>query len=171
MKKREKWNAGVRAAGCCALLALLAVCGYWGARQQPVKAVSVPVAAKTVSAREAAAADVAQIKARLTGEREEELALLQSVIDHPSSDEALVRQALAQKAQIAGRMETEAQTEACLALMGYEEAAVICGGSVVTIVAPWDDVPGEEDRVRIIGAAAAQAQTEPEAVKIILAKK
>lgn len=170
MTRQEKWTAGVRAAGCAILLVLLAVCGYAGAKEQTAQTLSVPMTVKTLDAQEIAAATMEDIRQRLNNEREQELMLLQSVIDHPQADEKTLQSALEQKTQIAQRMELEAQTQASLACMGYEDAAVVCGAQTVTVIVPQKSAESEQDRVRLIDAAVSQTQAAPEDVKIILAK-
>lgn len=170
MTRQEKWTIGVRSASCAILLLLLAVCGYAGAREQTTATLSVPVTYETMDAAQVSGSTMEEIRAKLSGEREQELSLLQSVIDHPQSDEQTVQRALEQKTQIAQRMELEAQTQASLAYMGYEDAAVVCGAEAVTVFVPWQSAQSEQDRVRLIDAAASQTQAEPDAIKIILAK-
>lgn len=152
------------------LLALLAVCGYAGASQNDVQAVSLPVTYETISAWELSGETMESVRERLAQEREREIALLDSVIENPEASSALVAQALAQKTQLTERMETEAQTRAALAYMGYAQVGVISGTDMLTLITPWQYVQEEQDRVRLIDTAAGQAQISPEYVKIILSK-
>ena len=70
----------------------------------------------------------------------------------------------------AARMETEAQTEAALSYMGYSQVYAICGVGSMTLIAPWQYASDDAVRVKLIAAAADQAQIPAEYVKIILPK-
>jgi len=112
-----------------------------------------------------------EIRARLADERTQEAALLESVAEDPKAEEETAEMARRQKLQLAERIDAEARTLACLAYMGYDDVAVVCGAESVTVIAPFSQAESEQDRVRIIDAAAAQTGIRAEAVKIILAKK
>ena len=168
---RERAARRMRTAGCAALVALLAACSYLGARQPQAPAVGVPVAVEVISEGALGAASLAQTKEKLRQERENALALLQSVIDDPDAGSDAKNEALKEKTALAKRMEAEAQTEALLAHMGFGETAVVLGEESVTVIVPWQAAENEKSRVRIIDAAATQTGRAPECVKIILSKK
>ena len=159
----------MRFAGCAALLALLAVSSYAGGEHSTAPA--VPVMVEFVSDEMLASLTMKQTSERLAMKREEALLLLQSVIDDPGADEASRSRALQEKTEIAARMETEAAICALLAHMGFEQTAVVMGESTLSIVAPWQAAENEQNRVRMIDAAAGQSGLPADAVKIILAKK
>lgn len=168
----REWAARrMRTAGCAALVALLAACSYLGARQPQVSAVSVPVAVETISESALGAASLEQTQQKLRQERENALALLQSVIDDPLAQAGTRDAALDEKTALAKRMETEAATAALLAHMGFGDAAVVLGEESVTVIVPWQAAENEQNRVKIIDAAATQTGLAPECVKIILSKK
>jgi len=170
MDKKCGWGAsGMRLAGCAALLALLAVSSYAGAKRLEVP--DVPIVIETVSAQVAAMDTIGQTQARLASGRGQALALLQSVLEDPQADEASRRQALAEKTRIASRMETEAAVHALLEYMGFSDTAVVAGESALNIIAPWQTAENEHNRVRMIDAAVSTSGFSAEAVKIILAKK
>lgn len=165
-------SALVRAACGGLLLLLLAVCGYAGAsRTQSAQAVSVPVTQRTITGGELAAATAQQVREKLVADREAEIALLDSVIADASASMQTRDSALAQKAQIAGRMENEAQIEAALYAMGCAGTSAVCGAQTVTVITPEQNVGGEAEKTRLIGAVCAQTGLSAENVKIILIKK
>lgn len=169
--ERERAARRVRTAGCAVLVALLAACSYLGARQPQASAVSVPVAVETISERALGSASLEQTQQKLRQERENALALLQSVIDDPDAGSDARNEALKEKTALAKRMEAEAETAALLSHMGFGETAVVLGEGSVTVIAPWQAAENEQSRVRIIDAAATQTGLAPECVKIILSKK
>lgn len=169
--EKNRLTVVMRSAGCALLLALLAVCGYLGAKQEPAQAVSVPVVRETIPEPEVAASSIEEIRARLAGEREQELALLQGVIDNPATDAKTLESALAQQAQIAGRMESEAQTVAGLSYMGFADVAAVCGAQGITVITPYQNVLEDKDKTRMIDAVASQTGLSAEDIKIILVKK
>lgn len=165
----ESWARRVRGIGCALLLALLAVCGYIGADTQRTQAVSVSMTRETMPPYTAdASRDAAS---RLAAQRAEEIALLQGVIDDPRTESATRQSALAQMTGIAGRMEQEAQSEACLARMGYEDAAAVCGAELMTILIPYSAISEDGDEARIIDAVCGVTGLDAGSVKIILTKK
>lgn len=168
---RERSARRARTAGCAALVALLAACSYLGARQPQASAVSVPVAVETVSDSALSAAPLGETQEKLRQERENAIALVQSVIDDPLAQADTREEALREKTALAKRMETEAGTAALLAHMGFGETAVVLGEGSVTVIVPWQAAENEQSRVRIIDAAATQTGLAPECVKIILSKK
>lgn len=168
---RERSARCMRTAGCAALIALLAACSYLGARQPQVSAVSVPVAVEVISESALGAAPIEETQQKLRQERENALALLQSVIDDPNAGADVRNEALKEKTALAKRMEAEAETAALLSHMGFGETAVVLGEGSVTVIVPWQAAENEQSRVRIIDAAATQTGLAPECVKIILAKK
>ena len=125
------------------LLALLGVCGYAGsARTKNVpSAVSLPVIRTELEGDAIGGGSIAEVRARLNRQREEELALLDGVIADAGGDSAAKEAALAQKTQIAERMEREAQMTAVLEGMGAEGALAataegmrhVSGFSVATV--------------------------------------
>lgn len=155
-----------RAAGCALLLALLAVCGLAGANPARVQTVSVPVSRAAQEEGQTAAMSVAE---RLALDRQEEIALLDGVLEDNATDQATRQNALAQKAQLAGRMELEAQARACLSGMGYERAQVVCGALVMTVLLPAGSVADARDSARIVAAVSDQTGTDAANVKILLA--
>ena len=159
-----------RAAISILLLVLLAVSGYAGTTQKSVCAVSVPVTYQTISAWEVSVETMQEVQERLRQERMQEMELLDSVIVQAGGSGETAEHALAQKAQLAGRMETESRVRAALAYMGYTQVNVVCGAGSLTLIAPWQYVSGEQERVKLIAAAADQAQIPAECVKIILPK-
>ncbi len=120
------------------LLALLGVCGYAGsARTKNVpSAVSLPVIRTELEGDAIGGGSIAEVRARLNRQREEELALLDGVIADAGGDSAAKEAALAQKTQIAERMEREAQMTAVLEGMGAEGALAVCGAQGVTLLVP-----------------------------------
>lgn len=159
-----------RCAGGALLLMLLAASGYAGAVRAPVQTVSVPVSCQSLSAWEISEETMQEIQMRLEHERRQEIALLDSVIAGRDASDELAAQALSQKTALAARMETEAQTEAVLAYMGYAQVQAVCGAGRMTLIAPWQYASDDADRVKMIAAAAEQAQISAECVKIILPK-
>lgn len=167
--KEKTSSRMVRFAGCAGLLALLAASSYAGRQQTLTPA--VPVMFEMVSAEAAAAYTVEQTQERLNRQREEALALLQSILDDPSADEASKDKAIQEKTRIASRMETEASVTALLAHMGFEQAAVVMGDQMLSLIVPWQAAENEQNRIRLIDAAVSQSGFSADAVKIILAKK
>lgn len=154
------------------LLALLGVCGYAGsARTKNVpSAVSLPVIRTELEGDAIGGGSIAEVRARLNRQREEELALLDGVIADAGGDSAAKEAALAQKTQIAERMEREAQMTAVLEGMGAEGALAVCGAQGVTLLVPQTlhgrkrQKSALKRRRRVIGSETAQ-------LKIILIKK
>ncbi|MBR3795226.1 MAG: SpoIIIAH-like family protein [Clostridia bacterium] len=167
--KRRTYSC-IRAAESVLLLTMLAVCGYAGAQQEAVQSVSVPVVYEVLSAWEISEEAMEDVSVRLGREREREIAMLDSVIANQDASAELVAQALAQKMQLSERMEREARTKAALSYMGYPQVNVICGEDKMTIVAPWQYASDSSERVKLIAAAADEAQLPVECVKIILPK-
>ena len=161
----------VRAAGCAVLVALLAVCSYMGARQGQTTGVSVPVAVKTVSGEVLAAASLEETQAKLMRERKEALALLESVLGDERAGAEAREEALKEKTALAGRMAAEAEVTAILAQMGFADAAVVLGEGSLSVILPWQAAENEQNRLRIIDAAATHTGLSPACVKIILSKK
>ena len=168
---RERTARNLRTAGCAALVALLAVCSYMGARQPQTRTVSVPVAVETISESALSAASLEETQDRLQRERESALALMQSVIDDPNAGTDTKEEALKEKTALAKRMAAEAEMTALLGQMGFGDAAVVLGEACVSVIVPWQAAENEQNRVRIIDAASAHTGLAPECVKIILSKK
>lgn len=169
--KKDKLSVGIRSCACILLLALLAVCGYSGANPPSAKTTSAPVETRTILEGEPSDMAYDDIRAQHDNDRQRELDLLASVIADPNADQETKNSALAQKAQIAQRMETEAQVRAALLHMGYEDVAALCGAQQLTLIVPAGQIRSEEDSVRIVDAAMAVSGFDASAVKIILVKK
>lgn len=161
----------LRMAGCAALLVLLAASGYAGAVPKPAQVASVPVMVKMVSQEALSAVSLEQTRAELNQHREAALAQLQLVLDDPRTDDETAENALREKAEIAAKMETEASVCALLAHMGFADTAVVAGEGILSIIAPWQAAGNEQNRIRMIDAAAGQCGLLPQNVKIIPAKK
>ena len=157
-----------RVAGGFSLLALLAVCGFAGASRGGVQSVSVPIERQILGEEWEQQAKNMSTAERLARDRQEEIQMLDSIIESADTDQATRQSALAQKTQLAGRMELEAQARACLDQMGYHEAQVVCGAQMMTVLLPSADLAKTEDSARIVSAVADQTGTEPQNVKIIL---
>ena len=110
-------------------------------------------------------------RVRLARERDKEIEMLRGVAESEASDDVLRRDALAQIAEVAGRMELETQVEACLAEMGYAQALPVCSAQGITIICPGGSVGKEEDRLHMIDAVCSVSGYEAGDIKIILAKK
>lgn len=164
-------SASSRVLSGAALLALLAVCGYVGAGEKDVQTAAIPVAYSIMTAQEISASAVEDAGRRLDEAREEEIAMLDSVLCDHALDAETHKEALAQKMSLAVRMENEAQLEAMLSYMGYDALRVVCGAESVTVFAPAEMAMDEAVRVRIIDISSSQTGFLPENVKIILAKK
>lgn len=162
---------GMRIVCCAALLGLLAVSSYAGAGSGQVQAVSVPVTIQTISPQAMSASSMAETLARLQGERENALALLQGILDDPRTDKETAENTLAEKKKLALRMETEAAVEKLLLEIGFGETAAVLGENMLSIVLPWQIAENEESRMRIIDAACGHTGFTPECIKIILSKK
>ena len=149
------------------LLALLGVCGYAGsARTKNVpSAVSLPVIRTELEGDAIGGGSIAEVRARLNRQREEELALLDGVIADAGGDSAAKEAAMAQKTQIAERMEREAQMTAVLEGMGAE------GAQGVTLLVPQTFGMDENARNRLLNAVGGSSGAETAQLKIILIKK
>ena len=155
------------------LLALLGVCGYAGsARTKNVpSAVSLPVIRTELEGDAIGGGSIAEVRARLNRQREEELALLDGVIADAGGDSAAKEAAMAQKTQIAERMEREAQMTAVLEGMGAEGALAVCGAQGVTLLVPQTFGIDENARNRLLNAVGGSSGAETAQLKIILIKK
>ncbi len=154
-----------RTAGCALLLALLAVCAFAGASGGGKSAASVAVSRASDGALDAQSA-----AERLARDRAEELALLSGVLADGGADEATRQSALAQQAQLAQRMEMEAQARACLREMGYEGAEAIYGAQTLTLLLSQAQVAGGAEAARAVDAVASLTGTAPENVKLLLTR-
>lgn len=148
-------------------LALLAVCGFAGASRAGVQTVSVPVQRQTIESEPAQPQGMSTAE-RLARDRREEIEMLDSVIENENTDQATRQSALAQKTQLTGRMELEAQARACLTQMGYDSAQAVCGAEIMTILIASSGMTNSSDSARIVSAVADQTGIEPQNVKIIL---
>ena len=155
------------------LLALLGVCGYAGsARTKNVpSAVSLPVIRTELEGDAIGGGSITEVRARHNRQREEELALLDGVIDDAGGDSAAKEAALAQKTQIAERMEREAQMTAVLEGMGAEGALAVCGAQGVTLLVPQTFGMDENVRNRLLNAVGGSSGSETAQLKIILITK
>ena len=158
------------------LLALLGVCGYAGsARTKNVpSAVSLPVIRTELEGDAIGGGSIAEgllVTEPRVHAREEELALLDGVIADAGGDSAAKEAALAQKTQIADRMEREAQMTAVLEGMGAEGALAICGAQGVTLLVPQTFGMDENARNRLLNAVGGSSGSETAQLKIILIKK
>ena len=153
------------------LLALLGVCGYAGsARTKNVpSAVSLPVIRTELEGDAIGGGSIAEVRARLNRQREEEL--LDGVIADAGGDSAAKEAAMAQKTQIAERMEREAQMTAVLEGMGAEGALAVCGAQGVTLLVPQTFGMDENARNRLLNAVGGSSGAETAQLKIILIKK
>ena len=152
------------------LLTLLGICGYAGsARTKNVpSAVSLPVIRTELEGDAIGGGSIAEVRARLNRQREEELALLDGVIAGAGGDSAAKEAALA---QIAERMEREAQMTAVLEGMGAESALAVCGAQGVTLLVPQTFGMDENARNRLLNAVGGSSGAETAQLKIILIKK
>lgn len=162
-------KTGMRSVFCALLLALLAVCGYVGAGREQTHAVSV--AATRVTLPEQTQNDALTAAERYRAQRAEEIALLEGVLAREDADAQTRGNATAQLAQIAGRMEIEAQSEACLDAMGVNGARAVSGAQLLTLFIPYDEISEESDKTRILDAICGVSGLDAGSVKIILTKK
>lgn len=160
-----------RGGACMVLILLLAVGGYTGASAPQAHMTAAPVETRTILTAGDVQMTYEEIRAEHERERQQEIDLLNSVIESDAASEETKQSALAQKTQIASRMEMEAQVRAALLHMGYAPAAAVCGAQQMTVILPQDSVKTDEDSVRVIDAAAAAAGIDAGSVKIILVKK
>ena len=159
----------MRGVACALLLALLAVCGYIGAGREQTQTVSAAVTRITLP--EQTQDDAQDAAERLMAQREQEIALLRSVLEQPDAGSQTRDAAMAQLAQLTVRMETEAQCEACLREMGYEGAYAVSGAQLLTLFIPYDKIKEEPDKSRILDAVCGISGLDAGSVKIILTKK
>ena len=169
MKKMEK---RLRRMACIGLLLLVVICSYAGSAQPAVQAVSVPVTLQAVPETALTAQPISQVVERLADEREKVLSKLQDIAAQPGADEKTIEKIMGEKAEFIRRMETEAEICALLQGMGFADTAVVIGETgAVSIIAPWQIAENEQNRLRMIDAAAYHAGVAPDSVKIILSKK
>ena len=159
----------MRGVACALLLALLAVCGYIGAGREQTQTVSAAVTRITLP--EQTQDDAQDAAERLMAQREQEIALLRSVLEQPDAGSQTRDAAMAQLTQLTVRMETEAQCEACLREMGYEGAYAVSGAQLLTLLIPHDKRKEESDKTRILDAVCGISGLDAGSVKIILTKK
>ena len=162
-------KTGMRGVLCALLLALLAVCGYVGAGREQTHTVSA--AATRVALPEQTQDDALDAAERYRAQRSEEIALLEGVLAREDVDAETRDNAAAQLAQIAGRMEIEAQSEACLDAMGVNGAQAVSGAQLLTLFIPYDEISEESDKTRILDAICGVSGLDAGSVKIILTKK
>ena len=93
------------------------------------------------------------------------------MIADAGGDSAAKEAALAQKTQIAERMEREAQMTAVLEGMGAEGALAVCGAQGVTLLVPQTFGMDENARNRLLNAVGGSSGAETAQLKIILIKK
>lgn len=152
------------------LLSLLAVCGYMGSEKESVQTVSVSVSRTQYEMSELGEDTIESARDHLNQERENEMELLKSVADNEEADAEHRQDALEQIAQVAARMEIEAQVKACLMEMGIEKALPVLGAQGLTIFCTKDSLGEELDRLRIIDAVCGVSGYEARDIKIILTK-
>ena len=162
---------GARGVGGILLLTLLAVCGYIGTRQENVQTVSVAVTRQSYPLEEFTVDSVQDAAMRLQLERDEELSLLREVAQNSGADVQTKADALAQMADIAERMEYEAQVDACLAQMGLNDAHAVCGAQMMTIMLPYASDVDDAQKVRVIDAVCSLTGFDAGDIKIIITKK
>ena len=167
---KNRLTVYTRVAGGFLLLILLAVCGFAGASRGGVQSVSVPVERQILGEEWEQRSNNMSTAERLARDRREEIEMLDGIIENADTDQATRQSALAQKTQLVGRMELEAQARACLGEMGFLEAQVVCGAQMMTVLLPSSDVAKAGDGARIVSTVADQTGTEPQNVKIILVK-
>lgn len=167
---KNRRPVGPNAARCAALLVLLAVCSVFGRPEEEPKLVSVPVTAVAVGREAAGELTMLEARERLNRQRMEEMAMLDEVLGSHTADGQIHSTALAQKMQLAQRMEKEAQAEAALAFMGFGGTAVVCSAQGATILAPYAYIRDEAQRIRMIDCVCMQTGISADCVKIILAK-
>ena len=166
----EGKKGAVHAAGCAALLMLLAASGYVGAeKREETAAVSVPIVFETVEAGAFIHAGIEDETDRLEAERERALSLLEDVIRDPRASEQTAQNALKEKTRIAAAIEQEAKLETALEQIGLEDVKVVIGGQMLSVFAPESELD-DKKRVQIVDMACAVAGVSPECVKIILVK-
>ena len=126
------------------LLAMLGVCGYAGsARTKNVpSAVSLPVIRTELEGDAIGGGSIAEVRARLNRQREEELALLDGVIADAGGDSA-----------------------------AKEGALAVCGAQGVTLLVPQTFGMDENARNRLLNAVGGSSGSETAQLKIILIKK
>lgn len=161
-----------RTAACFALLCLLAAGGYIGANVEPAQMTAAPVVTgKAVYEDALEKMTMQEIIKRQESDRQEEIALLDSVITSPAGSEETKNNALQQKMELTSRMETESAVRTGLMGMGYQETVVLCSAGRIYVVLADENAMKQESAVRIVDAAAAFAKVEAQNVKIILVKK
>lgn len=161
----------LRIVGGAALLAILALCGYAGAKTQAPRTVSVAVTRQDYPMESWTEDSAMTARERLQREREEELAMLTGVEESEAADAQTKANALAQIAQIVQRMETEAQTEACLEEMGFKNCVVFSGAQTLHILTPYENIEAEAEKNRMLDAACSLTGYDAADIKIILTKK
>ena len=159
-------NGANRAAGCAALIALLAVSGYMGAQpQKQTAAVSVPIVFERMESMDF---DLPDDAGRGTlKDREKALMLLDSVIGDPRAAESSVQAALARKAEMAEHIEKEARIVHMLEAMGFAGTEALCSGQMTALIVPKELALDEKTRVQMIDAAANISGQNAGCIKII----
>ena len=156
------------------LIMLLAACTAAGSYEVPA-AVSLPVTiaehkdVNKMDGGQPESSSLSQIRDRLNKSREEELKLLDET-SAGSADAMTKRYAQTQMADIAARMEREANASAVLSAMGYDDFAVCCGAEIMSAFLTQESDDDEGKRIRLIDAIAQQTGLEAGSVKIILVK-
>ena len=165
-KRRRK----MRGMGCAFFLLLLAVCGYVGAQREGTRTVSAPVTRSAIQLSTVGDA-IAETANRLEEQRNMEIALLREVMADSEAGSEHRENAAAQLIQITERMETEAQSTACLERMGFEGVKAVCGAQMISLIVPAEEALQDDDAARIVEAVSSLTGIEPGEIKIILAKK
>lgn len=152
------------------LVALLAACAYAGAYRNE-EIIRVSAVRTTYVIPESEATSVQGALERSRREKEEQIALLQSVIRDAAADQETKADALRQISEMAERNERESEILECLKGFGIDEAAVICGAHMLTVIASQKDLADNEIRTRVFDAVSQMAGVEAGDVKIIITKK
>lgn len=175
-KRREKRSgreltAYMRGGMCAALLFLLAIGGYAGAKPEAIQMAAAPVVLSAEAERQIEGMSFEEIEKRHESGRRTEIEMLDGIIEDERTDETTRNEALAQKLQLINRMDTELAVTTTLAHMGFERTAVLLGAGQVSVIVSQESLEDEDDTLRIIDAAASLTGVEAKDVKIILVKK
>lgn len=151
------------------MLALLGVSGYYGAKEDPVRMVSVPVT-RLVLQDDSGIESSRQVGVRLSEQRKLEMDILSKILDDDQAEEELKNNAREQLAGIAARIEVEVLAMDCLEKLGKAQASASCNGRMLTIFLPQLQ-SGDAEATALIDAVCGVTGYEPNQVKIILTRK
>ncbi|MBR5225290.1 MAG: SpoIIIAH-like family protein, partial [Clostridia bacterium] len=129
-QRREGRNNGrktgmIRSGMCAALLFLLALGGYAGSKPEAVSMTAAPVILNAEEERRIQGMSFEEIEKQQESSRRTEMEMLDGIIENENTDEATRSDALAQKLQLVGRMDTEMNIKTMLLHMGFEKTAVL----------------------------------------------